>query len=153
MSHGAWVGIHVLGAVVFLGNLIVTAVWKTIADRTGEVAIIAYAQRLVTITDIAFTSSGALLIAISGFILADDWGGVFGPTWLTLGFSGFLASALIWLAILIPTQARQSRLARTARSTGVLTPEYSKLALRWYVFGALATALPLATLFLTATKP
>jgi len=45
----------VLGIVLFLGNLIVTAVWKVLADRTRQVDVIAYAQRLVAITDIAFT--------------------------------------------------------------------------------------------------
>jgi uncharacterized membrane protein len=44
MSHEAWVGVHVLGFVVFLGNLIVTAVWKTLADRTRDPGEIAYAQ-------------------------------------------------------------------------------------------------------------
>ena len=42
--------IHLLGVVLFLGNIIVTAVWKTLADRTREPRTIAYAQRLVTVT-------------------------------------------------------------------------------------------------------
>ncbi len=85
MSHDTWVALHVLGVVVFLGNLVVTAVWKTLADRTRDASVIAYAQRLVTITDISFTATGAALITVSGFALADDWGGITGPTWLTVG--------------------------------------------------------------------
>jgi uncharacterized membrane protein len=38
--------IHLLGVVLFLGNIIVTAVWKALADQTGEPRTIAYAQRL-----------------------------------------------------------------------------------------------------------
>jgi hypothetical protein len=34
--------LHVLGVVIFLGNIIVTAVWKALADRTGSPAIVAY---------------------------------------------------------------------------------------------------------------
>ena len=37
--------LHVLGVVIFLGNIIVTAVWKALADRTGSPTIAAYAQR------------------------------------------------------------------------------------------------------------
>jgi uncharacterized membrane protein len=33
--------LHVLGVVIFLGNIIVTAVWKALADRTGSLAIVA----------------------------------------------------------------------------------------------------------------
>ena len=50
--------IHLLGVVLFLGNIIVTAVWKALADQTREPRTIAYAQRLVTVTDWIFTLSG-----------------------------------------------------------------------------------------------
>ena len=47
MPYAAFKLIHLLGVVVFLGNVIVTALWKTLADRTREPRVIAYAQRLV----------------------------------------------------------------------------------------------------------
>src|SRR5262245_32528676 len=33
--------VHVLGVVLFLGNIIVTGVWKALADRTGDPRTIA----------------------------------------------------------------------------------------------------------------
>ena len=115
MSYNDWVALHVLGVVVFVGNLVVTALWKTLADRTREARVVAFSQRLVTVTDIAFTATGAALITVSGFVLADDWGGIAGPSWLTLGFSLFAAPGLIWLTILIPVQVQQGDLlARSA---------------------------------------
>ncbi len=54
--------IHVAGGIILLGNIIVTAVWKTLADVTKEPKIVAYAQRLMTITDFAFTLVGVLLV-------------------------------------------------------------------------------------------
>jgi uncharacterized membrane protein len=153
VSYNTWIALHVLGVVVFIGNLVVTAVWKTLADRTREPHVVAYAQRLVTITDVTFTATGAALITISGFALADDWGGIMGPAWLTVGFGLFAASALIWLTILIPVQFQQARLARTFSSGGQIPLRYWQLALRWYVFGALATVLPLTNIFLMALKP
>jgi uncharacterized membrane protein len=153
MTYNAWVAVHVLGVVIFIGNLIVTAVWKTLADRTREPRVIAYAQRLVTVTDVAFTATGAVLITISGLALAGDWGGIGGPTWLTVGFGLFAVSGLIWVTILIPVQLEQSRLARAFGSGGRVPERYWRLALRWYVFGALATVLPLSNIFVMALKP
>ena len=153
MSRDAWLVVHVVGAVLFLGNILVTAVWKTLADRTRSPAVVAYAQRLVTITDFAFTAPGAALIAISGPILADDLGGVGGPGWLTLGFALFIASGVIWVAALIPIQIAQARMARTFRTEDAVPPGYWRLATLWAVFGAIATLLPLANLYLMIVKP
>ena len=93
MGRDAWLLVHVVGVVLFIGNIVVTAVWKLLADRTRTPAVVAYAQRLVTVTDVAFTAMGAALIAVSGPILAEDVGGISGPTWLTIGFALFIPPA------------------------------------------------------------
>ena len=58
MKYDAFKVVHLFGVILFLGNIIVTAVWKVMADRTGDPRIIAYAQRLVTLTDWIFTAGG-----------------------------------------------------------------------------------------------
>jgi uncharacterized membrane protein len=153
VSRDGWLVVHVFGVVLFLGNIVVTAVWKMLADRTRAPAVVAYAQRLVTITDVAFTAPGAALIAISGPILADDLGGVGGPAWLTVGFGLFIASGVIWAAALIPIQVAQARMARTFRNEDVVPPRYWRLAKLWAAFGTIATLLPLANLYLMIAKP
>jgi uncharacterized membrane protein len=154
VSHEAWLSLHVLGVVLFLGNLIVTAVWKTLADRTKSPPVVAYAQRLVTVTDIAFTAVGAALIAVSGQVMAGDFGGVFGgPTWLTLGWSFFIAAGVIWLAVLVPVEVMQHRLARAFRDAPAIPDRYWRLARIWAVAGAVATVLPLANIFIMVLKP
>lgn len=62
--------IHILGAVLFLGNIIVTGWWKVMADRTKNPQIIAFAQRQVTVTDWVFTTGAAVFVV--GF-LAVGW--------------------------------------------------------------------------------
>ena len=62
--------VHMLGVVLFLGNIIVTGFWKAIADRTGNPAVIAFAQRLVTLTDWIFTAGGVALVLAGGFGMA-----------------------------------------------------------------------------------
>jgi uncharacterized membrane protein len=153
MTHDTWLALHILGAVIFIGNITVTAVWKVLADRTRNPAVVAYAQRLVTVTDIAFTATGATLIAVSGQTMADRLGGVGGSTWLTMGFALFIASGVIWVATLIPIQVMQSRLARGFATAGVIPPRYWRLAKLWYVLGGIAIALPMVNIYLMVAKP
>ena len=153
MSRDAWLAVHVLGVVIFIGNIVVTAVWKVLADRTRSPEVVAYAQRLVTITDVAFTATGAALIAISGPILAEDLGGVGGPAWITWGLGLFAASGVIWVTALIPIQVMQARMARAFRNADTIPERYWRLARLWAIFGAIATVLPLANLYLMIFKP
>ena len=154
MSREAWLLLHILGVVLFLGNIIVTAVWKVLADRTKSPAVVAYAQRLVTRTDIAFTATGVILILVSGQVLAEDLGGVFGgPTWLTIGWSLFVASGVIWATALIPIEVMQARLARQFATEAKIPERYWRLSMLWSVFGAVATILPLANLYFMVVKP
>jgi len=153
VSRDAWLLLHILGVVVFLGNIVVTGVWKALADRTRNPAVIGYAQRLVIVTDIAFTATGAALIAVSGPVLAEDFGGVGGPAWITWGLALFAASGVIWVGILIPIQIVQARLARTFSSGGEIPDRYWSLARAWNVFGTIATLLPLVNLYLMTFKP
>jgi uncharacterized membrane protein len=154
MPYNAWLSLHILGVVLFLGNLVVTAVWKLLADRTKNPPVVAYGQRLVTVTDIAFTATGAILIIVSGQVMAREFGGVFsGPSWLLWGWSLFVASGAIWLVVLVPIQVMQERLARTFRDGAAIPDRYWKLSRLWAVFGSIATALPLFNLYLMVFKP
>jgi hypothetical protein len=67
LSYLTYKSIHMLGIVVFVGNIIVTGVWKYRADATQRPEVIAFAQRLVALTDWIFTLGGVILILIGGF--------------------------------------------------------------------------------------
>src|SRR5215472_2471090 len=104
MSYNAFKVVHVFGVVIFLGNIIVTALWKVMADRSGDPRIIAYAQRLATLTDWVFTAGGVVLILVGAYGMAAVSGlDLHGTTWLIWGQALFVASGVIWLVILIPT--------------------------------------------------
>lgn len=154
MSRDAWLTLHILGVVLFLGNIIVTAVWKLLADRTREPPVVAFGQRLVAVTDVGFTATGVVLIIASGHAMAGEFGGVFsGPSWLTWGWSLFVATGVVWLAILVPIQFAQSRLARRFRDGSPIPGRYWTLSRLWAVFGTVAVVLPLVTLYLMVSKP
>ncbi|MBC7952230.1 MAG: DUF2269 domain-containing protein [Rhodospirillaceae bacterium] len=136
--------LHVVGVVLFLGNIIVTGWWKVMADRTRNPAIIAFAQRQVTLTDWVFTFGGSFLVGLAG--IANVWlhDIALSTPWIQWGMALFTLSAVIWLAVLVPVQAKLTRLARDFAHGGPIPPRYWALERVWLVGGFLATVLPLA---------
>lgn len=153
MSYDAFKVIHLLGVILFLGNIVVTGVWKALADRTGEPAVIAYAQRLVTLTDWVFTAGGAALILIGAYGMAAVASIDLRQSWLLWGQGLFIASGVIWLLILIPTQIAQARQARAFASGGAIPESYWRRSQRWSIWGTAATLIPLANLYFMIFKP
>lgn len=146
--------LHVLGAVLFVGNLVVTAVWKTCADRTNDPRLVAFAQRMVTLTDFVFTGLGAGLVLGSGLLMAREFGETFWRiAWIGWGLGLFGVSGLIWAVVLIPIQVRQSRMAEEFAGGNPIPEGYRRLARWWMVFGTLATLLPLVNLYFMVLRP
>ncbi|MFM8332492.1 MAG: DUF2269 family protein [Candidatus Methylumidiphilus sp.] len=146
--------LHILGAVIFLGNIIVTGWWKAMADRTGVPNIIAFAQRQVTLTDFVFTGGGVALVLVTGVANAvihgmDYWH----VRWLAWSLWLFLASGVIWLVILIPIQIKQAKMAREFADGGDIPEAYWRLGRLWMGFGILATVLPLLNIYWMVFKP
>lgn len=146
--------LHLLGIVLFLGNIIVTGWWKTMADRTDNPVVIAFAQRQVTVTDWIFTAGGVALVLLGGVGNALLHGMDIAHTyWLSRGSSLFIASGIIWALILLPVQIAQARIARGFAGGGEIPERYWQLGRWWIGFGTLATLLPLFNLYLMVFKP
>lgn len=147
-------GLHILGVVLFLGNIIVTAWWKVMADRTRHPDIIAFAQRQVTLTDFIFTATGAGLIIGTGMWQVLQQGiDVHGTYWLSWGYGLFIASGIIWAVVLIPLQWKQAKLAKTFGKEQAIPERYWQLNKLWMGFGMLATVLPLLNIYWMVFKP
>ena len=145
--------LHILGAILFLGNIIVTGWWKVMADRTREPRIVAFAQRQVIVTDYVFTLGGVLLVLGTGLVNA-HWHGLSyaDNPWLAWGTGLFVASGVIWVLILVPLQARLSRLSRSFAATASVPADYWRLCRSWNFWGVMATVLPLAAVYLMVFK-
>ncbi|MBU6270515.1 MAG: DUF2269 family protein [Betaproteobacteria bacterium] len=141
--------IHVLSACLFLGNVIVSGTWAALAERTRNHTIIQFSNRLVLITDVLFTLTGSLGVVITGYLMADRWGGEAQHPWIRWSYLLFGLSGLIWLFVLMPIQLKQRQLLR---QTDVITPQYLRLSRQWQIWGAGATILPLPILYFMVTK-
>jgi uncharacterized membrane protein len=152
-SYTAFKIVHMTGIILLLGNIVVTGVWKAMAGRTGNPAVIGFAQRLVTLTDWVFTFGGAILVLIGGYGMAAAAGYDLRMNWLLWAHGLFIASGAIWVAILIPIQIRQARLAHAFENGGEIPPVYWRLNRHWYIWGVLATVIPAANLYVMVAKP
>jgi uncharacterized membrane protein len=144
---------HILGAILFLGNLIVSAVWKVLADLDGRIPVLRLATRAVLWTDAVFTLGGAVMLSVSGHLQAGTWGGVAAQGWILHAYAAFAGSGLLWLLVLLPLQWRQSRLLRGLPDDAPAPPAYRRLAHAWWAVGSLATLLPLGALTLMVLRP
>lgn len=145
--------LHIFGVIIFLGNIIVTAFWKTLADRSKDWRIIAFSQRLVTYTDIFFTAVGVITILVTGLLLAKHYGQYWNIKWISWGLCLFIASGLTWLFILIPVQIILHSIANQFSDTSIIPKQYWFYERIWIFFGIIATVLPLMNLYWMVYKP
>ncbi|WP_430474931.1 DUF2269 family protein [Thalassospira lucentensis] len=142
--------IHVLGVVLFLGNIIVSAVWKMQADLTKNPVIIAFACRLVNMTDLLFTALGSALIVIGGIGLFHATGiALTDAPHLTISISLFGMAAVLWITGLLPLQIYMSKLAERAVNEGEteMPQSYEKCRKLWNIIGITAVLLPMGALY------
>lgn len=143
--------LHVLAACLFLGNVVVSGTWAFLAERTRNFEVVSFSNRLVLITDLMFTLTGALLVVYTGSLMAHRYDGApaASQAWIYWSYMLFGLSGLIWLLVLVPIQLRQRMLLKRHQA---ITPEYNKLSRIWQISGAIATVVPLPIVYLMIIK-
>lgn len=142
--------LHIFGAILFMGNIAVSAVWASLARRDGNIGAVRLASRAIIITDLIFTIPGAVLLLANGGILGTAFFRV-GASWLVVSLGLFVFSGIVWLALMVPLQRR---LLAVAETPGDEVPdEWHALVKQWFRMGGIATLLPLVTLVLMVAKP
>ena len=143
--------LHVLSACLFLGNVVVSGTWAFLAERTRNFEVISFSNRLVLVTDLLFTLTGALLVVYTGSLMAHRYDGAPAASqeWITWSYRLFGLSGLIWLLVLVPIQLRQRALLKRYQT---ITPQYLKLSSIWQISGAVATVVPLPIVYLMIVK-
>lgn len=146
--------LHLLGVILFVGNIVTAALWKARADASGDLHAIAYAQRGVMFADYVFTVPGGVIIFVTGLWMANLSGrNIVQTGWLFTALILLIVSLLIWLLELLPVQRRLIRIADEAVGSGNLDPVFKALTMRWTIFGIIAALLPLVNVYLMVFKP
>jgi len=148
-----WLVLHLVGVVLFVGNIITAAFWKVRADLQKNPTVIHSTVKNVMLADYVFTLPGLLLIIVSGVVMAVQANmPMLGLNWLTLSLILFAITGVVWLALLIPLQRAMIRHSSACLESGMISKAYSKASRLWANFGIIATLLPVIILYLMLTK-
>lgn len=146
--------LHVLGAILFVGNIITAAFWKLAADRTGDPRTIHQTSRLVMLADYAFTLPGIAMLLIFGHLLVHEAGySLWEWSWLGISYALFIVSGMIWMVVLLPGQRKMVQSSKIGLESGRIPDSYYRYSRLWNGFGTISILLPLITLFLMVVKP
>lgn len=145
--------LHILGVVILLGNVTITAFWKVLADLSDDRPVMIFAQRAVIVADWLFTIPGIVLVLVGGYGMA--WVGgydLINDSWLLSSQVLFALSGLIWLFLLVPLQVKLMRQARSSLTEPVELIRYRKDSRTWLVWGIAATIPLVAALYFMIAK-
>lgn len=123
------------------------------ADRSGDVAVIARTNRTVVLADWIFTAPTVILQPVSGIALLLLAGHKLSTTWVRCSIVLFILAGMCWLPVVI-LQYRMRNLAETALRNGTaLSTAYPTLAKRWIWLGVVAFSAMFTVVGLMVFKP
>lgn len=147
-TYLVWKALHVIGAVLMVGNVTVTGLWTLVLWQGGRGIPHRQIVRGIFWSDLLFTFGGGALLTIAGIQMVRVSGLPWRETpWLLRGFGALGASIAIWLAGLLPDQARMARCEPHEQE------QFRRLFIRWNVMGWGATVALYYGLWNMVTKP
>ena len=145
--------LHIVGATVLLGTGGGIAFFMVMAQRTGDVRIIAHTASTVVLADWMFTATAVIAQPLTGALLADQLGWSLLEGWIVLSLGLYVLVGAFWLPV-VYIQHRLRDLARQAVRDGASLPaEYTRLYRTWFVCGFPAFFSVLAIIWLMITRP
>ena len=145
--------LHILGAMVLFGTGLGIAFFMFMADRTGDVALIAGTARIVVIADFVFTATAVVMQPVTGLGMAHIAHFHLWQSWIALSLGLYVLTGLFWLPV-VRMQIEIRKIAETAQASGTpLPPRYRHLMRLWFWCGWPAFLSVLAILYLMVTKP
>ncbi|MBX3702288.1 MAG: DUF2269 domain-containing protein [Steroidobacteraceae bacterium] len=147
--------IHILAVVLFLGNIITGLFWHRHAERTRHPRLLAHTMDGIIRSDRLFTMPGVIVIIATGIFTAVQGGiPLLRTGWIAWSLLLFAASGLAFMFRVAPLQRELRALADAGAASGSFNFDaYHKVAVRWEIWGAVATVTPLAALWLMVLKP
>jgi len=146
--------LHVLGVVLFLGNIITGVFWKRHADRDGDLRVRARVLAGIIASDRLFTLPAVGLIIVTGIanaLMAHL--PLLGTPWIAWGIGLFLLSGMVFSMRVGPLQKKLLANVEAGISGSWDRAAYEELSRRWLFWGWAAIAAPVVVVFLMVFKP
>ena len=151
MVYLIWKLLHVVAAIIFMGNITLAPFWKSAADRTKERTKIAETIKNIIRADRLFTMPSVTLLIIFGFGAQMTAGYEIETPWIMWGLAMVIISAAAFMAKVVPLQKKMYALANDENKFN--WEEYEKLSKQWNIWGSIATLAPYIAVILMVLKP
>jgi uncharacterized membrane protein len=150
-----WIkALHVLGVVLFLGNIITGVFWKRHADRDGGLPVRARVLAGLIRSDRLFTLPAVGIIIATGLLNA--WLAhmpILRTPWIAWGIALFLLAGMVFSMRVGPLQKKLLACVEAGIAGHWDAAAYEKLSRAWLFWGWVATGAPLIVVFLMVLKP
>ena len=154
MLYLAIKSLHVLGVVLFLGNIITGVFWKRHADRSDDLKVRAQVLAGIIASDRLFTLPTVGVIIITGVLNALlVHMPILGTPWIAWGLGLFLLSGMVFSMRVGPLQKKLLANVEAGISGSWDRAAYEKLSREWLAWGWVAIGAPLIVVFLMVFKP
>ncbi|MFO7525347.1 MAG: DUF2269 family protein [Ignavibacteriaceae bacterium] len=142
---------HIIAAILFLGNISVAILWKTLADKSRDRIRIVHTFDGIIKSDSVFTIPAVTLLIITGFGLAGMMKlSIIETGWIFLSIILVIISGVLYSIKVGPVQKKIYSLAKD--ETKFNWAEYESLSKQWNLWGSIATITPYIALIFMVYK-
>ncbi len=154
MAYLIWKLVHVVSAILFVGNITVGVFWAVNALRSNDYALIGRTFEGIIRADRLFTGPGAVGLLVSGIVaaLSGDLS-ILGTGWILWGIVLFVISGAAFGMRVAPLQRELVRLAGEAERDSDKQAAFHARYRSWQVWGSIALLAPLIAVALMVLKP
>ena len=151
MAYLIWKLLHVIAAIIFIGNITIAPFWKAAADRSKDRLRIADTMKNIIRADRLFTMPSVTVLIVFGFGAQMTFGYPIETPWILWGLIMVVVSGVVFMTKVVPLQKKMYSLASDENKFN--WEEYRKLSKEWNIWGSIATIAPYIALVLMVVKP
>ena len=151
LPYSVWKLAHIIGVVMFLGNIVTGLFWVRFARASGDPRLISHAVRGVIRSDRLFTVPGVIVVTIFGFGAAALGGyPIWGTGWIRWSIILFSISGVAFMWKLAPLQRKMANYFDSHPEADL--SGFDALMRQWELWGLIATVTPIVAFVLMVLK-
>lgn len=153
MSYQLLLWVHILSATLLFGTGLGTAFHGWMAQRSGDLRVMAVVSRNVVLADWLFTAPAVIIQPVTGVAMAWIAGIPLTAEWLVLAIGLYILVGACWLPV-VWLQIQMHRMVVTAVRVGEpVSVRYRSYARWWFALGWPAFLGVIAIFYLMVFKP
>ncbi|MFZ4620986.1 MAG: DUF2269 family protein [Bacteroidota bacterium] len=143
--------LHIVGVILFLGNISIGLFWLRIAVKSADPKILAHSLKGIIAADMIFTIPGVIIIAATGLMTAMvGQYPIMKTGWIVWPMTLFVVSGIVFMFFVAPVQKKMHALVSASENYDRTI--FSSLYRSWNIWGSLALLLPIAAAVMMVLK-